>query len=104
MLFTEVGSLIWCCGLANIMVKFPEIHKPNIIKNMAAKKGRFVTPEEIDEFLDDLASDFEVSDESEDEGKCLMLFIEIFRGYFTFLKDFYEKFFLGKSVFFYLTL
>ena len=74
---------------------------------MAAKKGRFVTPEEIDEFLDNLASDFEVSDtsdESEDEGKCLVLFTEIFRGYFTFLKDFYGKFFLGKSVFFYLAL
>ena len=59
---------------------------------MAAKKGHFVTPEEIDEFLDDIASDFEVSDtsdKSEDEGKCLVLFTEIFRGCFTFLKDFY---------------
>ena len=74
---------------------------------MAAKKGRLVTPEEIDEFLDDLAPDFKVSDtsdKSEDEGKCLVLFTEIFRGYFTFLKDFYGKFFLGKSVFFYLAL
>ena len=74
---------------------------------MAARKGRFVTPEEIDKFLDDLASDFEVSDtfhESDNEGTCLMLFTEIFRGYFTFFKDFYGTFFLGKSVFFILHL
>ena len=73
---------------------------------MAAKKGRLVTPEEIDEFLDDLAPDFKVSDtsdKSEDEGKCLVLFTEIFRGYFTFLKDFFGKFFLGKGVFFFLS-
>ena len=58
---------------------------------MATKKGRFVRPEEIGEFLDNLASDFEVSDtsdESEDEGKCLVLFTEIFRGYFTFFEWF----------------
>ena len=63
------------------MVKFPEIDKPNIIKNMAAKKGHFVTPEEIDEFLDDLASDFEVpdtSDESEDKGNFTFYIFEGF--------------------------
>ena len=43
---------------------------------MAAKKVCFVL-----EILNDLASDFEVSDtsdESEDEGKCLALFTETF--------------------------
>ena len=74
---------------------------------MTAKKGRFVTPEEIYKFLDDLASDFEVSDtsdESENEGKCVVLFTEIFRGYFTFLEDFYGKFFSVIVCFSYLTL
>ena len=69
---------------------------------MASKKGVFVTPEDIDKFLDDLASDFEVSDtsdESDNEGTCLVLFTEMFREYFTFLKNFYRKLFLGKSFF-----
>ena len=56
---------------------------------MATKKGRFVRPEEIGEFLDNLASEVsDTSDESEDEGKCLVLFTEIFRGYFTFFEGF----------------
>ena len=45
------------------------------------KKGR-LAPEEIDKFLDDPASDFEVSDtsnKSEGESKYLVLFTEIFR-------------------------
>ena len=57
-LLTEVRSLIWRYGLGDITVKFSKIDKSNIIKSMAAKKGRLVTPEEIDEFLDDLAPDF----------------------------------------------
>ena len=46
-------------------------------KNMAAKIARFFAAENIDECLDDLASDFEVYntfDESDDEGKCILLF------------------------------
>ena len=56
------------------------------------QKGCFVTPQDIDEFLEDVASDFEVpdtSDELEDEGKSLVLLIGIFMGYFTFLEDFF---------------
>ena len=52
------------------------------------QKGSFVTPQDIDEFLEDVASGFEVPDTS-DEGKCLVLLIGIFMGYFTFLQDFF---------------
>ena len=59
---------------------------------MADKKGCFVTPEEIDGFLEDLPSDFEVCytyDESEDDGKSLVLLIGNFTEYSTFLEDFF---------------
>ena len=55
------------------------------------KKGRFVILEEFYEFLEDVASDFEVSDtsdESEDQDKSLVLLIGIFIGYFTFLEGY----------------
>lgn len=51
MLLMEVSSLVCCCGLGNFTAKAPENGKSKIIKNMADnKKGRFVMPEEIDEF------------------------------------------------------
>ena len=72
---------------------------------MADKKDRFVTPEEIDEFLD-LASDFEVSntsDKSEDECKSLVLLIVFLRDILQFWRIFLflrKKFFGSKNVFF----
>ena len=73
---------------------------------MADKKGCFVTPEEIDEFLD-LASDFKVSntsDKSEDECKSLVLLIVFLRDILQFWRIFLflrKKFFGIKNVFFF---
>ena len=56
------------------------------------KKGCFVKPEEIDELLENLASDFEVSDtsdESEFKDKFLVLLTGTLMGYFAFLDNFF---------------
>ena len=56
------------------------------------KKGCFVKPEKIDELLENLASDFEVSDtsdESEFKDKFLVLLTCTLMGYFIFLDNFF---------------
>ena len=56
------------------------------------KKGCFVKPEKIDELLENLASDFEVSDtsdESEFKDKFLVLLTRTLIRYFIFLDNFF---------------